>query len=198
MASPLAKKLKCVGEGYPSADDVKAGLRYADEALAERSGDPLVLSYAGAALAGLGYRASGVRVLGFRYDEAQRAVELALSRSPSLLMVQICAGYVKGVLGDGDAALAHYQRAIRISPIDPAMGAFVASVGMAHLIAGRPGDALAAAQHAIEASPAFGMGHRVMVLALGEHNRMDEAKQRLRRLLELSPGFTESPGKAWT
>ena len=183
-------------EGQGIAEDVKVGLRYADEALSERSSDPLILAHAGAAFGVLGYRALGVRVLGFRYDEAERAIEQALKLSPSLLMVQLCAGNVRSILGDGDAALAHYERAIRISPLDPAMGAFIASTGGAHLVAGRFGDALTAAQRAIQMSPNFAFSYRVMVVALGCLNRFDEATQAAARLLELSPGFTVTAYKS--
>ena len=181
-----------IGAGYGSADDVKAGLRYADEALQEQDDDPSILAYAGAALASLGYRTMGFRVLGFRYDEAQRAIERALSLSPNLLMVQVCAGNVKGVIGDGDAALGHFEQAMRISPLDPAMSAFIASTGGAHLIAGRYEPALAAAQRAIQDSPNFVFSHRVLVLTLGFLGRMKEAKLAAQRMLELAPEFTVS------
>jgi len=181
-----------IGAGYGNADDVKAGLRYADEALQEQDDDPSILAYAGAALASLGYRTMGFRVLGFRYDEAQRAIERALSLSPNLLMVQVCAGQVKGVIGDGDAALGHFEQAMRISPLDPAMSALIASTGGAHLIAGRYEPALAAVQRAIQDSPNFVFSHRVLVLTLGFLGRMKEAKLAAQRMLELAPEFTVS------
>ncbi len=177
-------------DGYGTSDDVKTGLRYADEALSERSSDPLILSCAGAVIGSLGYRVQGVHALGFRYEQANRAIDLALTLSPSLLMVQVCAGNIKAVFGDGDAALAHYQRAIKISPIDPAMSGFIAGTALAHLLAGRYGDGLTAAHHAIGMTPNLILGHHLMVLALGCLDRFDEAKQAAQRLLELVPGFT--------
>ena len=181
-----------IGAGYGNADDVKAGLRYADEALQEQDDDPSILAYAGAALATLGYRAMGFRVLGFRYDEAQRAIERALSLGPNLLMVQFCAGQVKGILGDGDAALEHFEQAMRISPLDPTMSGLIACTGGAHLISGRYEQALAAAQRAIQGSPSFAFSHRVLVLALGFLGRIEEAKLAVQRMLELAPEFTVS------
>ncbi|HEY6355327.1 MAG TPA: CadC-family transcriptional regulator, partial [Burkholderiaceae bacterium] len=181
-----------IGAGYGSADDVKAGLRYAEEALQEQDDDPSILAYAGAALATLGYRAMGFRVLGFRYDEAQRAIEHALTLGPNLLMVQFCAGQVKGILGDGDAALGHFEQAMRISPLDPAMSGLIACTGGAHLISGRYEQALAAAQRAIQASPSFALSHRVLVLTLGYLGRIEEAKVAAQILLELAPEFTVS------
>ena len=106
-------------DGTGSADDIRMGLRYANEALSERGDDPSVLSYAGATVGTLGYRKFGMRLLGFRYDEAERAVERALSLSPNLLWVQFCAGNLRNCLGDGDRALSHFQHAMRLSPLDP-------------------------------------------------------------------------------
>ena len=181
-----------VSEGHGDIEDVKAGLRYAEQALAERNDDPMVLSHAGMVLGALGLRVLGVRVLGFRYDEAERAVERALALSPNLLVVQYSAGVVKGIIGDAEAALGHFEHAVRISPLDPAMGALVAGVSGAHLIAGRYHDALAAAQRAIQESPNYVGAHRLEVAALGYLGRIDESRAAAQRLLELAPGFKVS------
>jgi TolB-like protein/tetratricopeptide (TPR) repeat protein len=185
----------CLGRisgGYGDAQDVKEGLRYAEEALSETKEHPTVLAYAGLSLASLGYRASGASTLGFRYDEAQSAIERALSISPNLLIVQYCAGGVRAILGEGDAALSHMERCMRISPLDPAMSAFIAGSGGAHMISGRYDQALVAAQRAILEGPNFVGCHRLLVTVLGHLERFDEAKLATRRLLELAPGFTVS------
>ena len=184
--------LRRLGDGYGGAEDVKAGLRHADEALAEARDDPTVLSYAGLTLASLGYRALGFRVLGFRYDEALRAIERALSLSPNLLSVQFCAGFVKLCVGDAEPALVHFERAMRMSPLDPGMSAYVALSGGAHVMCGRYEAALTAAERALHDSPEFVLGHRLKVTALGCLERLDEARLAARRLLELTPGFTVS------
>ena len=184
--------LRRVGDGRGGADDVKTGLRWAEGALADHRDDPTVLANAGLVLASLGYRALGFRVLGFRYDEAQRAVERALALGPNLLSVQFAAGVVRCILGEGDAALGHLERAMRISPLDPAMSALVAFAGLAHLLCGRYDAALAAAQRAIQQSPNFVTAHRLLVGALVGLGRGDEAKAAAQRLLELAPGFTLS------
>ena len=179
-------------EGHGGAEDVKAGLRYADEALAEHNDNAGILSCAGMALGWLGYRALGMRVLGFRYDEAERAIDRALSLSPNLLMVQYAAGMVGCVVGKGDAALGHFTRAIRISPLDPGMGAYIVGTGLAHIISGRYDEALAVAQRAVQEYPSFASSHRLMVIALGQLGRIGEAKPAAQRMLELAPNFTVS------
>jgi adenylate cyclase len=179
-------------DGYGDAEDVKSALRYADDALSEKCDDPVVLSLAGMTLGSMGYRVLGVRVMGFRYDESQRAIDRALSLSPNLLMVQYCAGTIKAFLGEGDAALNHFERAMRISPVDPATGAFILGSAAAHLVSGRYDEALATVQRAIQEIPNSATGHRLMLLALGYLGRVDEARLIAQRVLELAPEFTVS------
>ena len=181
-----------VGEGQGDAEDVKAGLRQAEEALAEKGDHPMVLGYAGLVLGSLGYRALGVPVLGFRYDEAEHAIERALTLGPNLLMVQYCAGAIRGILGDGEAALGHFERAMRISPLDPGMSAFITGAAGAQVICGRYDQALVLAQRAIRASPSFVGGHRMLVVALALLDRIDDAKGAAQRMLALAPAFTVS------
>jgi adenylate cyclase len=81
---------------------------------------------------------------------------------------------------------------MRISPLDPGMGAYIVGTGMAHIIAGRYGEALAAAHRAVQESPNFASSHRLMLMALGYLGRIDEAKLAAQRMLELTPDFTVS------
>jgi adenylate cyclase len=163
-------------DGHGSAEDAKAGLRYAEEALAERNDDAIVLSYAGSALGSLGYRGLGIALLGFRYDEAERAIEQALGLCPNLLSVQFCAGNIRNILGDGDRALGHFDRVMRISPLDPATGGFIACTGAAHLVAGRYECAVKASRRALQDVPNLALAHVVLLSALRRMGRADDAK----------------------
>ena len=179
-------------EGYGQADDVKSGLRFAEEALSDHKDNPVTLSLAGLAIGMLGYRALGFRVLGFRYEEALRAIDRAFSLSPNLFVVLFAAGYIRLIVGDGDAAIAHFERAIRLSPLDPGMSVLIVGTSSAHITCGRYEDALATAQRAIEVDPKFASAHRVMTIALGFLGRVEEAKLSAQRMLELTPDFTVS------
>ena len=52
-------------DGQGDAQDVRTGLRLADEALADHQDNPMTLAFAAYALATLGYRVQGVTVIGF-------------------------------------------------------------------------------------------------------------------------------------
>ena len=106
--------------------------------------------------------------------------------------MQFSAGVVKCFIGDAEAALVHFERAIRMSPLDPGMSAYVALSGGAHVMCGRYEDALAAAERALHDSPEFVLGHRLKVAALAFLGRLDEARQAALRMLELTPQFTVS------
>ena len=177
-------------DGSGSASDIRAGLRFADEALAADDNDPLILSFAGLALGVLGFRAFGLRLTGFRYDEAERAIQKALKIAPGLMDVQYCAGTLSPVLGQGDAARAHFEQAMRISPLDPAMGLMHCGISGAHLVDGRYAECLAAAQKAMTYSPSPVLAHRLAVVALGYLGRWNEARVEAKRFMELAPRFT--------
>lgn len=181
-----------ISQGFGDADDVRSGLRYAEQALADHREHPATLSFSGLALASLGYRALGVRVLGFRYEEALRAVDRALDLSPNLFLVLLSAGMVRAIVGDADAAIGYFTRAMRISPRDPGTGALIAGIGGAHMIAGRYEEGLAAARRAVQESPNYVSAYRVMLGSLVLLGRLDEAKAVAVRVLELSPGATIS------
>jgi TolB-like protein/tetratricopeptide (TPR) repeat protein len=177
-------------DGTGAASDIRSGLRYAEEALAITDDDPLVLSLSGLALGVLGFRALGLRLAGFRYAEALRAVERALSIGPNLMDVHYCAGTLKPFMGQGDAALAHFEQAMRISPLDPFMGNMLCGISGAHLVSGRYPEALAAAQTALQRSPKLALAHRLALVALGFLGRMDEAKRLVPGFMQLAPTFT--------
>jgi adenylate cyclase len=99
---------------------------------------------------------------------------------------------VESYVGHGDAALEHFERAIRQSPLDPGMGALLVGTGVAHVVAGRYEEALAAGRRTVQESPNFASGYRLMLVALGNLGRIEESKAAARRMLELAPEMTVS------
>jgi len=67
-------------------------------------------------------------------DRVLRAIDRALSLTTHLVPVSYVAGVVRLCVGDGEAAIAHFERAMRISPLDPASGAFIVGTGLATMM----------------------------------------------------------------
>jgi len=184
--------LNRVFEGQGDAQDVKTGLRLADEALADHRDNPMTLALAAFALATLGYRVGGVTVTGFRYDEALHAIDRALSLTTNLAFVTYVAGIVRLCVGDGDAAIPHFERTMHLSPLDPGKSAAIAGIAVAHNACGRCQEGLVMAERAIRESPNYAFAHLAKTVALAFLGRIDEAKFAAARLLEVAPEFTVS------
>jgi len=91
-----------------------------------------------------------------------------------------------------DRAIAHFERAMRLSPLDPEMFQMLNGIALAHLIAGRNEQALVFAQRAIDEEPRFTSSHRAKIVALGNLGRWQDAKAAADVLLTYDPGFTLS------
>ncbi len=100
-----------VMQGWGGDHEKLEGARLAKEAIAANRDDPVTLRCAGHAL---GY-------LGREFGMAGAAIERALILNPNSAQVQNSAGWVYGYLGRFEAAIARFQRAIRLSPLDPEM-----------------------------------------------------------------------------
>jgi hypothetical protein len=61
---------------------------------------------------------------------------------------------------DTERAIAHFERAMRLSPRDPRMASMLTEISFAHLISGYCEKALSFAQQSIDEGPQFTSGHR--------------------------------------
>lgn len=188
-------------DGLGDVQDVRGGVRLAEEALADHRDDASTLALAGAAIAALGIRLLGVTVIGFRYDHAMAALSRALALAPNVFLVPMSAGFVHLCVGDADAAITHLQRAQRFDPIGPDRSTCSHGIAAAHCIGGRHEESPAMAGRAILEAPRSTAAHRLKVIVPGELGRATEAQQAARPLLELTPMLTVSrylsvvPGK---
>ena len=179
-------------DGHGDVQDMRAGVRWAEEALADHRDDPMTLSLAGVTIAALGIRLMGVTVIGFRYDAGMAAVARALALSPVVPTVQAAAGSVNLYVGEADLAISHFERAQRLNPVGPDRSVYSSSIGSAHYLRGRYDDALAWAERAIIESPGSTAAHRIHTIALSKLGRMAEARQSARQVLMLAPKLTVS------
>jgi adenylate cyclase len=99
-------------------------------------------------------------------------------------------GLVESYLGQSDAAIDSFHRAIRLSPLDPLGYHYKFGIALGHLSAGRYEEAADWVDQAVREQPKFHAGFRVKVALCGLLGRVEEGREWLSRLLELQPGLT--------
>ena len=111
------------------------------------------------------------------------------------------AGEIGGFLrlwnGDPDGATAYFERAMRLSPLDPEMYRMQAGMAMAHLFAGRLNTASSLAETVFRHLPSFLMPVGVMAASHALAGRQDEAERAMTRLRELDPTLRISSLADW-
>jgi TolB-like protein len=160
FAPAKAHALHCyiqrANKGWDHPGERDEGIRLAREALVAHGNDPLMLTGA-------------VHALGVFADDTAGALAIAtraLMLNPNLAEVQSAAGWANFWAGNTEASIAHFRRAIGLSPHDMSIGHRYSGLGFALLVAGQPAEALACAEAALRELPANAPGHRVRIAAL--------------------------------
>ncbi len=160
----------------PLADAAEA-VRLLEAALALTNDDPHVLAQAGFIFGYLGHRRDAAVAL------ASRAVELY----PNASCTRATAGWVHIYQDDPATAAAHFEEALRVDPIDPEAGGWIAGLSAAALMQGQYEAAVRWGERAIAASPQVLMAHLACIAALGMAGQPGEAA--VADLLVLDPQF---------
>jgi TolB-like protein/tetratricopeptide (TPR) repeat protein len=153
------------------------GARLAREALAEGRDDPVALALAGRAIVWHAQDREG----------AVAAVDRSRALSPDCALVLGCAGWVANYVGHATEAVGHFQRAIRLSPLDPELSLFLSGLAMAHIMARDFETAVAVATRAVRELPGRLTSHRALVTALYCCGRLAEARTEVERFRVAGP-----------
>ena len=124
------------------------------------------------------------------FEAAIAAIDRALMLNPNSALAYGNSGLIRAWTGDWHTSIDHFQREIRLSPLDPGRGYTAVGLCCALLATGRPEEALAWAHKACQAMPTFLGGLRALIVALVELGRFDEARAVGQRLLALDPKQT--------
>jgi adenylate cyclase len=160
-------------------DEIAQGIALARQALADHRDDPETLGFAG----------QSVALLARDFDGGLSAVKRAVALNRNSAQVLGISGWTHNYVSETATAIEHFQRAIRLSPVDPEMAHFVVGIAAGHFIDGRYDEALEYGLRAMHHTPSYTGSHRVAASALVELGRVDEARDVARRLLEVTPGF---------
>lgn len=158
------------------------GLRLARVALEHDSSDPMVLTALGAAETVL------VRDL----DSAAIHINKALALDPNFAWAWSRSGWVNSYLGDSAKAIAHFEKAMRLSPFDPFIFACYHGIGMSHFTEGRYEDAALWIEKGIRERPNLVWQYRTFAAALAQLGRIDEARAAADLLMQHYPHLSIS------
>jgi adenylate cyclase len=166
--------------GWTSSPQEEAarGLQLARAALELGRDDPVALSQAGWVVA----------TLGRDVETGAAATEQAVHLSPNSAQVVDLSGYVLTLIGDQEKALERFNTALRLSPSDPVSYRFNTGAGIACLLMGRYGDAVAFCEKARRSHGKWGPIFRILSAGYAHLGQTEKAAEALVRYRELELG----------
>ena len=184
-ALPKALAAWCHGQRVPflwtnhPEQERSAALRLAKEAARLDSDDPLVLTILASAHA-----------VGREFTEAVPLIDRAVQLDPNSAWAWHHSGWIRNFLNQPDLAIEHFQRSIRISPLDPYNFDAAIGIGIAHFHAERFAEAASWVRQGIAEKPSATWAWRIVAAAFANLGRLDEAREALACLVQAHPGIT--------
>jgi len=153
------------------------GLNLARQALQSAPDDPDVLALAGFAL---GHFGEDINV-------ALGLIDRALAINPGFARGWFLSGVGRLLAGQPDLAIEHFERSVRLNPRD--RGRISSGIGMggAHLFSRRFEDAARILLTSLQQAPDVPIGYRFLAACLAHMGRLDEARETVKRLREITP-----------
>jgi adenylate cyclase len=116
----------------------------------------------------------------------------AVGLNPNSYLAWNCRGYVHRAAGRQGEAVRSFERAIRMSPVDPQLHQSLAGMGMAFVELRRFEEAVATVKRALRQNPSYSPAYRCLASAFAHLGRDAEAREAAARMLETDPAFTIS------
>ncbi len=132
------------------------------------------------------------------YESGSAAAERALMLAPNSALVLWVAGWLRVYVGDAPEAVVHLERAMRLSPVDPAKFYVVTALGFANFVLQRYEEAAELGRRALGDRPNFLPAHRLLVASLAQLGDRAAIEAALSALLAVAPGYTVSAARAHT
>ncbi|WP_018261128.1 adenylate/guanylate cyclase domain-containing protein [Methylobacterium sp. WSM2598] len=161
------------------AEDRERALMLAQQAASLDNDDPLVLTVLSAAY-------SLVR----EYDLGLTVIEKALRLDPNSAWAWTRSGYLNVYKDRPEVAIEHFQRALRLSPVDPMRFNVFFGFGSANFAKSDYNEAARWASKAIEEKPTAVWAYRLLTTSYANAGRLDDARSALGKFLEAYPGMT--------
>ena len=162
--------------------DRKEAVRLLRLALSLDDGDPDTLAWAAV-------------ISAYMVGDSEGSIELAdraVALNPNSYQAWGCRGHVYRAAGLPEEAVQSFERAIRMSPIDPLLHITFAGMGMAFIELGRFDEAIVAGKKALRQNHLYVATYRCLASAFAHLGRDAEAYDAATRVLEIDPAFAIS------
>ena len=185
FASAYGRATSCYGiakmNGWISdtANEIAEVKRLAQRAVELGKDDAMALAASGYALAFV------VRDL----DVGAALIDRALVLNSNLAEAWFVGGWAKIWLGEPEAAIERFARAMRLNPVDPRVSGMRSGTAFAHLLLGRYDEAASWAVMALQDSPDFQPGLRIAAASNAMAGRPEQAHKAMARLRQLNPAL---------
>jgi adenylate cyclase len=121
-------------------------------------------------------------------EMADRAVAL----NPNSYLVWAARGQVYRIAGLHEEAIRSFERAMRLSPVDPRLHLLLVGMGLALTELGRFDEAIVAGKKAQRQNPSYSGAYPCLASAFAHLGREADAREAAARMLEFDPNFTIS------
>jgi adenylate cyclase len=170
-----------LGYSNDPQSDRKEAVRLVRLALSIDDGDPETLARASVISALVGDSEAEIEM-------ADRAVAL----NPNSWITWSGRGHVYRIAGLPEEAIRSFERAIRMSPVDPRLHLTFHGIGMALIELRRFDEAIVAEKKALRQNPSYGAAYCCLASAFAHLGRDAEAHDATARVLEIYPAFSIS------
>jgi TolB-like protein len=160
-----------------TANEIAEVTRLAQRAVELGKDDAIALAAAGWALAFV------VRDL----EVGAALIDRALVLNSNLAQAWSFGGWVKNWLGEPEAAIERFARAMRLSPLDPSLLRMQSGTAHAHFFLGRYDEAASWAAVALQENPDYQPGLRIAAASNAMAGRPEQAHKAVARLRLLNP-----------
>jgi adenylate cyclase len=161
------------------ADSQSRARSLAEQAAALSGDDPLILAVLGA-----------VHTFVRNFGTARVLLERALVLDPNCAWAWSRLGWIENYADQPDKAIENFERAIRLSPIDPMNFNNYAGIGSAHEVAGEYDQAVTLYRRALLERPHASWIYRNLASALVGAGRVEEATQAFAEMMRHYPDLT--------
>ncbi|MEP6838530.1 MAG: tetratricopeptide repeat protein, partial [Bradyrhizobium sp.] len=172
------------GYAIDSQFDRKEAVRLMRLALSLDDDDPSTLSAA-------------ALISAFMVGDCETEIEMAdraVALNPNLYQAWNCRGWVYKIAGQPEEAIRSFERAMRMSPVDPQQFTALTGMGFALIELRRFDEAIIAGKKALRHNPWYPGPYRCLASAFAHLGRDAEAREAAAGVLKIDPAFTIS---AW-